>query len=207
MKPQIYSPTQSTPDRIIEAARQLMTERGLLEVSVADISARAGTNVALVNYHFGTREGLMLAIADMDGARAAGHLKKLLAADMAPTAKIETHIKGLIEAYYERPYLHRLLQKLLREGSPQASARIGALFVEPVAAARSAIIGDGIARGEFREVDARLISFAIDGACSHIFSSKQARQTILGDGTLTRPLVERYVQEVSQLIIGGLLKR
>src|SRR5690606_6179248 len=159
---QIYSPTQSTPERIIEAARQLMTERGLLEISVADISARAGTNVALVNYHFGTREGLMLAIAEMDGARASGHLNKLLAADMSPTAKIEAHIKGLIEAYYERPYLHRLLQKLLREGSQEASARIGALFVEPVADARSTIISDGIARGEFREVDARLISFAID---------------------------------------------
>lgn len=196
-----------TAQRIVEAARSLMIERNLLEVSIAEISERAGTNVALVSYYFGNREGLMLAIIEGDAARAAAHLERLVAADLSPTLKLEMHIKGLIEAYYERPYLNRLLQKLLREASPDASAKVGLSFVRPVVEARRLIIADGIARGEFGDVDADLVSFAIDGACAHLFSSPQSRRTILGDGTLSRPLVERYARTVSDLIVGGMLAR
>lgn len=197
----------ATAQRIVDAARSLMIERGLLEVSIADISERAGTNVALVSYYFGNREGLMIAIVEGDARRASGHLERLLAADMAPSAKMDMHIKGLIETYFERPYLNRLLQKLLREASEEASARVGTSFVEPVVEARRAIIADGIARGEFRDVDANLASFAIDGACAHLFSSVQSRRTILGDGSLDHELIERYARTVSDLIVGGMLAR
>jgi len=192
-----------TPRRILEAARALMTEKGLLEVSLAEISERAGTNIALVSYHFGNREGLMVALALADSDRAVGHLDRLLAADMTPTAKLATHINGLIDAYFERPYLHRLLQKLLREGSPEASAKVGHALVRPVAEARRQIIGDGIKSGEFRHVDASLISFGIDGACSHIFSSHAGRSAVLGDGSFDRELLERYKTTISDLILEG----
>jgi TetR/AcrR family transcriptional regulator len=203
---QAAATAQDTPTRILEAARALMIERELLEVSLADISQQAGTNVALVSYYFGNREGLMLAIAKADGEQAVGDLDRLLAADMPPTAKLELHIKGLIEAYFERPYLHRLLQKILREGSPEASANVGTWLVKPVADARRTIIAEGRARGEFRDVDASLVSFAIDGACAHIFSSVEGRRAVLGTGTLDRALAERYVKTVSDLIIRGMLQ-
>src|SRR3546814_13664398 len=75
----------------------------------------------------------------------------------------------------------------------------------PVAAARRTIVAEGIRRGEFRtDIDAGLVGFAIDGACAHIFSSVESRRVILGDGALDRPLVERYVQTVSDLIPGGM---
>jgi TetR/AcrR family transcriptional regulator len=197
----------ATAQRIVDAARSLMIERDLLEVSIADISERAGTNVALVSYYFGNREGLMIAIVEGDARRAAGHLDRLLAADMTPTAKMERHIRGMIEAYFDRPYLNRLLHKLLREASPQASAKVGASFVRPVTEARRTMIADGVARGEFRAVDADLVSFAIDGACAHLFSSEQSRRTVLGDGSLDHDLIDRYVATVTDLIVGGLLAR
>ncbi len=195
---------QQTPQRIVEAARSLMTERGVLEVSLADISERAGSNVALVSYYFGNREGLMLAIVEADAEQAAAHLERLLAADITPAAKIAAHVRGLVEAYYARPYLHRLLQKLLREGSPAASARVAETLVQPVAEARRAIVAEGVAQGTFRPVDPGLIGFAIDGACAHIFSSEQSRRTILGDGALDHALVRRYAREVSELVVNGL---
>lgn len=203
MEPNVQA--QATPQRIVEAARLAIIEGELLEVSLAEISQRAGTNVALVSYYFGNREGLMVAIAETDAELATRILDRLLAADISPTAKIKAHISGLIEAYFERPYLHRLLQKLLREGSPAASAAIGMKFVKPVAAARHAIISAGIAAGEFRQVDSGLIGFAIDGACAHIFSSAASREAIFGTGALERALVERYAAEVSELITRGLL--
>ncbi len=195
----------SRRDRIIEAARALMIEHGVLEVSVADITQRAGVNVALVSYHFGGREGLMLAIAREDAKLALSNFARLQAAALTPAEKIHHHITGIIHAYYKRPYLNRLLQKLIREGSREAADEVSDFFVKPVADARNAIIADGIASGEFRAVDASLVGYALEGACAQIFTSAASRQAVLGDGSLSSDLVERYAQSTADLIVAGLL--
>lgn len=196
---------QTTAQRIIEATRELMTEQGLLDVPLSEISQRAGTNVALVSYYFGNREGLMLALAESDSQRSLAGLERLLAADLSPTAKLEIHLRGMIETYYERPYLHRLLQKLIREGSPEVSSTIGQYFQGPVAAARRTILEQGVEAGEFRDFDLSLVNFALDGACAHLFSSVEARRVVLGtDGALDRDLIARYVTTVTRLVLGGL---
>jgi AcrR family transcriptional regulator len=196
---------QTTRDRIIDAARELMIEHGVLEVSVADITQRAGVNIALVSYHFGGREGLMLSIAREDATLALANLARLRAADLSPPDKIRNHITGIIHAYYKRPYLNRLLQKLIREGSREAAQDVSDFFVRPVAEARSEIIAQGVASGQFRPVDPRLIGYALEGACAQIFTSSASRQAVLGDGALTRELVERYAQSTADLIVYGLL--
>ncbi|WP_324071102.1 TetR family transcriptional regulator [Sphingopyxis sp.] len=198
------APRAATATRILEAARALMTEEGLLEVSLAEISRRARTNVALVSYYFGSREGLMLALAQADAARALRDLERLLGSDLCAAAKLEMHIKALVEAYYARPYLHRLLQKLLREGSAEVSRQIGDQFVAPVAQARRRIIAQGIADGEFRDVDARFVSLIIDGACAHLFSSAEGRRAVIGHGRLDRALVDNHARTVADLVTGSL---
>lgn len=51
---------QSEPKmRLVESAEQLVADRGFDLVSVRDITQAAKANVAAVNYHFGSREGLM----------------------------------------------------------------------------------------------------------------------------------------------------
>lgn len=45
--------------KLVEAAEKLFAEKGFEAVSVRDITQLAGTNVAAVNYHFGSREGLL----------------------------------------------------------------------------------------------------------------------------------------------------
>lgn len=53
--------TRSTKERLLDAAEELFTSRGL-DVPIRDIVAAAGANVAAVNYHFGSREGLVTAV-------------------------------------------------------------------------------------------------------------------------------------------------
>ena len=199
------SEVQETSARIVAATRELMIENGILEVSLADITARAGVNVALVSYHFGGREGLMLAVAKADAQRAISDLTRLIASDHSPTLKMWLHVAGLIGAHFQRPYLNRLLQKMLREGSPEAAKEIGNTFIRPVFEARKAIIEEGITSGEFRDVDPALVGFAIDGACAQIFSSAASRYAILGDGTLSADLSLRYQKSTADIIINGLL--
>lgn len=48
--------------RLVEAAEKLFAEKGFEAVSVRDITKEAGANVAAVNYHFGSRDGLVIAV-------------------------------------------------------------------------------------------------------------------------------------------------
>lgn len=51
-----------TRERILNAAELLFAERGFHAVSVRDITASAGVDVALINYHFGSKELLFEAV-------------------------------------------------------------------------------------------------------------------------------------------------
>ena len=63
VKPAAEAPHAGTPDpdtraRLLDAGTRLFAERGYHNVSVRDICAAAGANVAAVNYHFGGKLGL-----------------------------------------------------------------------------------------------------------------------------------------------------
>ena len=61
--------TDQTPQRLIEAAAKLFAENGYAATSVRDLTAAAECNLAAVNYHFGSKQGLYEQVfKDMLGA-------------------------------------------------------------------------------------------------------------------------------------------
>jgi len=52
----------ATKAAVLEAAERLFAVKGLRCVSVRDITAEAGVNLASVNYHFGSKDGLVFEI-------------------------------------------------------------------------------------------------------------------------------------------------
>lgn len=60
-----------TKEKIVSAARRLFEQKGYDKTSVRDIATLADVNVALINYHFQSKENLFLAIIEesMDTTR------------------------------------------------------------------------------------------------------------------------------------------
>lgn len=52
-------PETGSKRKLLDAAEELFADKGFEAVSVRDITQLAKTNVAAVNYHFGSREGLL----------------------------------------------------------------------------------------------------------------------------------------------------
>lgn len=52
----------STYDRILDAAEALFAEQGLHVATLRQITQAAGVNLAAVNYHFGSKQALLLAV-------------------------------------------------------------------------------------------------------------------------------------------------
>src|ERR1700722_15360528 len=75
-------------EKLLDAASELMIERSSIEVSLSDIAERSGVNAALVKYHFGNKDGLLLALLARDAATEVAQLEYLLAQPITPTAKL-----------------------------------------------------------------------------------------------------------------------
>ncbi|HEY0650640.1 TetR family transcriptional regulator [Phenylobacterium sp.] len=197
---------RSGREQLLDAAAAVMTEAESVHVPLSAIARRAGVTAPLVTYHFGTKEGLLLALARRDTARALEQLQQLLAMELAPDEMLRIHISGIIRNYARRPYLNQLLNLLLRDEDSAAAREIKAAFVEPLAAAQRAIIERGVAEGCFRPVDPALAYFVIVGACRDFFTNKITLKTVLGD-LPDEGAAQRYARTVTEILFGGLVPR
>src|SRR5258705_10085155 len=94
----------TTAEKLLVAASELMIGRSSIEVSLSDIAQKSGVNAALVKYHFGNKDGLLLALLARDAATEVAHLEYLLSQPITPTAKLKLHIAGILRAYHQFPY-------------------------------------------------------------------------------------------------------
>jgi len=67
-----------TPARVLAAAERLFATRGIDAVSVRDITEAAGANLAAVNYYFGSKHGLIVAIVQRRADQLAQRRAELL---------------------------------------------------------------------------------------------------------------------------------
>jgi AcrR family transcriptional regulator len=106
---------QDTKTRILDAAEQLLSERGFTAISLRAVTAGAGVNLGAVNYHFQSKKALIQAVfarrlaplnrrrieaLDACDARAAGRpvsLEELLHAFLGPVMRPDGAGAGFVQ--------------------------------------------------------------------------------------------------------------
>jgi len=197
----------TTADKLLVAASELMIERSSIEVSLSDIAQKSGVNAALVKYHFGNKDGLLLALLARDAATEVANLEYLLAQPIAPTAKLKLHIGGIIRAYHQFPYMNRLIHYLLHESTPEAADEVSKFFVAPLLDFHRRLLAEGIEAGEFRPIDPVLFYTSLIGACDHLFFGRHAMSRATGVGPVTDEVCRQYIRHMEALICGGMLSK
>jgi AcrR family transcriptional regulator len=195
----------TTADKLLVAASELMIERSAIEVSLSDIAQKSGVNSALVKYHFGNKDGLLLSLLARVAATEMAQLEYLLAQSITPTAKLKLHIAGIIRAYQQFPYMNRLIHYLLHESSGKAADEVSKFFVAPLLDFHRRLLAEGIKAGEFRKVDPVLFYTSLIGACDHLFFGRHAMSRAAGVGPVTDEVCRQYIRHVEALICGGML--
>src|ERR1700709_850452 len=195
----------TTAERLLVAASELMIARNSIEVSLNDIAQKSGINAALVKYHFGNKDGLLLALLARDAATEMAQLDYLWAQPITPTAKLKLHIAGIIRAYHQFPYMNRLIHYLLHESSAEAADEVSKFFVAPLLDFHRRLLAEGIKAGEFRNIDPVLFYTSLIGACDHLFFGRHAMSRATGVGPVTDKVCRDYIAHMEALIFGGML--
>ncbi len=105
-----------TRSRLIEAATEAFAEHGVFTASLVEITRRAGQrNRGAVHYHFGSREGLLVAVLEQHTAFLAEREGELL--DKARTTP-DDDLGSVLEAIV-RPAVELVRDRTLRAAVPR----------------------------------------------------------------------------------------
>jgi len=192
-------------DQLIEAASQIMREGDTIDLSLSELSLRAGLNSALVKYYFGNKNGLMLALLDRDMGNIVLSLGALLAKDIPPEDKLRIHIGAVIDTYFAFPYLNRLLMRMVRDSAPAEAARIADLYLKPISKVYDALIAEGVKAGKFRKIDPQFFYFTVTGAADRFYSSRLVLRHCYNQDDFNENMRDAYREHSIDLIMRGLL--
>lgn len=203
-RPRKASETRAARERLLDAAHALMCERQTIDVPVQEIAARADLNVALINYYFDGKDGLLLALAMRHQADYAAALDRLLRAPLNAAAMLEAHIRGLVRAFRRTPYLQRLQHKILRDSSEEEAKVCGAALVAPLAAFYVALAANGVRDGSLLPVAPINLYASVVGAADFLFSGTASLRHGFGVDAVNDDLGAAYEDHLVRLVLGGL---
>lgn len=191
-------------EALIAATADILSERSSLDVSLSEIAKRSNLNSALIKYHFGNKEGLLMALLERDAEKAMTALQQLVGMSISAEQKLRIHISGIINAYFRSPYLNRLIHYMMERGNEEASGRVAEIFIAPMFEAYRSIIRQGIDEEAMRPVDPHYLYISLVGACDHLFHTTAGVRDVLGIGTITEEVKQRYTAHATDLILRGL---
>jgi TetR/AcrR family fatty acid metabolism transcriptional regulator len=148
--------------QIIEAAVATFVRLGLADARMEDIAAEAGLSKATLYLYFDSKDALIAAILDSFVGRELAEARKLLASDRPALEKLERIIEIVVaDTQAFLPYVPLYFDFL---GMAMREQAVRAVLQEPFEAYMEivvAIIKQGQASGEFRQVDATAAALAL----------------------------------------------
>jgi AcrR family transcriptional regulator len=204
--------TEATRERLLAAAAELFAERGFRGATMRAIAARAGTNLAAANYHFGSKEKLYREVAfslfaaleeRLDRAGLRPDPERLA---RLPRAALEDLLRSRLLAFLENllgePGLHgTLIVRELCDPTP-ALRQMVRRFIAPMHREMEALVR-AIAPGLSHEDAERCVR----GMAGQVFFYRTHRPALLLlDGRRTYPphFCEELARHITDFSLGGI---
>lgn len=156
---------------ILEAAETLFCKTGYEGTSTRQIAKESGANMAMINYYFGSKEGVFVEIMNRRIAGFASQLKIINEDKISALEKLHRVIEGYVNRILSNPDFHKMMHRELSLSQrPEMYDKIkdamsqNMLFIER-------IITDGIEDGSFNKVDVRMLISTILGTITNIVIS------------------------------------
>ncbi len=195
-----------TRARLVKAAAAIFVEQGFGAAKVRDIVARADANIAAVNYHFGSKEGLYAAVIQYHSAQAMENLSQQV-----------TGSRRRVPAAQLRDFVRTFLQRLLTDTPQFTMGKLVAReMVEPTAAfnlimekfvlpqyhALRAIIRSMVGAAPPEEL-VRRCCLSVVGQCLYYQSARQVVSVLDPEFDYGEKDIDRLAEHIVAFSLGG----
>lgn len=195
-------------DHILDVAEKVFSELGFDGASTRTISGEAGVNMAMLNYYFGSKEGLFLAVFNRKITSFQNILQNIGSDEsMAAWDKVEKYI----ELYTQRVVTNNCFQKMLyQELSMQRrndlTDKISEILMKNVSELHK-ILQEGIDNGEFnKDIDMDMVTATIYGTKNFIINAPYLTSALLGYDIQDEKLLEERLKPRIEAYLKRLLK-
>ena len=191
-----------TREKLLAATHELLYERVGGPVSVNEICTRAGANVAMVKYCFGSKDAMMVALIDRIATASSASSKSSTRADLSASDKLRIHIAR------DRPQLCALSlpqspdQRAVLGADAKGVAALSRNFALPARDWYRRSLAEGHASGEFRDVDPTLFFFTVIGIAEFFFTAQPLLREF-GIRPSRRRAARPLIEHVTEIVLHG----
>ena len=173
----------NTKELILDVAEKLFAQLGFDGTSTRNISTEAGVNMAMLNYYFGSKEGLFIAVLQKKLEASGSTLRSINQDSISSWEKMEKCIDGYVDRIMADSNFHKMMYREL--SLPQrslVSSSIVEILSNNIQEVKK-IIYDGIDNGSFNNVDIDLMVSTLIGTNVYVVNSPHMASIILGKET------------------------
>ncbi len=195
-------------DHILDVAEKVFSELGYDGASTRLISGEANVNMAMLNYYFGSKEGLFIAIFE----RKINSFKTLLQnINEDETMSSWDKLSLCVDKYVDRVVLNSYFHKLVnREVSLSKHSEINDTITNIIMTnilEFKKVIQDGVNNGSFFEgADTELCVATIFGTKNFIINTPQLASRLFEKDILSAAYLENEINERTKIYMKRLLK-
>lgn len=97
----------SARDKILKTTLSIIGEEGFQNITVRKIAAKAGVNIAAVNYYFGSKDNAINEALKYLGDKVMSSFKLLDDNELPPEERIRRFLRNYVESILEHPYVYK----------------------------------------------------------------------------------------------------
>ncbi|OCX52409.1 hypothetical protein BEL04_13150 [Mucilaginibacter sp. PPCGB 2223] len=194
-------------DHILDVAERIFSELGYDGASTRAISGEAGVNMAMLNYYFGSKEGLYLAVFERK-ISAFRTLLQNIGSDGSISAwdKMERCIENYVDRIVNNSCFQKLINRELFNKRSEITDKMTDILMTNVYEIKK-IIQDGIDNGQFySDADPEMIVMTIFGTKNYVVNSPHITSRVLGIDMLDDTYLEVSLKPRMKVYMKKLIK-
>jgi AcrR family transcriptional regulator len=196
-----------TEKRLLEAAGEIFAEYGYRGATVRQICEKAGANLAAVNYHFGDKEGLYMAVLrSVPDAHAEKYPSNIgLKPEATAEQKLSAYVQSLLHRVFDegRPGWHTKI--IAREMIEPTRAFDSLLeeFARPVHHQLASIVRE-LLDSRASDEAVRLCTLSVMSQCVYYHNARSVIRRLYPEQKYGAEDIERLANHISKFSLGAL---
>ncbi len=183
--------------QIMEAAEELFAKKGFNGTPVREIAEKAGVNLAMISYYFGSKDKLLEALFEYRGETTKLTLENIVQKDgLSSLEKVNLMIDHYIDKIMSQQPFHRIMAREQVMNNTGVTAKLMLAMKKRNLGIISRLVLEGQKKGEFKKgIDISLMMTTMVGTATNLITSKYYYKELNRLQSLTEEGLHKHIRK------------